>query len=79
MADVSVAGQAVGGVGLWWLMMVKLLVGCVSAVSQVSPQGRLRAVDGVGGMHHPTHTPTDTYTHPNTVLAPISLPHLESR
>lgn len=74
-ADVSVAGQAVmiggggGGDGVG--------VGRVSAVSQVSPQGRDRAA-GVDGVMASAHTSADTDARPSTVLAPTSVPHLES-
>lgn len=68
-ADDSVEGQA--------LLVVVVVMWGASAVSQVSPQRRERAAGGEG-VHHPAHTPTDTYARPSTVLAPTSLPHLES-
>jgi len=69
-----VAGQAVmiGGVG-----SDGVGVGRVSAVSQVSPQGRDH-VAGVGGVQDSAHTSANTDARPSTVLAPTSVPHLES-
>lgn len=59
------------------MVVMVVVVGRVSAVSQVSPQGRGRAA-GVAGC--PRHTPAVRRARPSTVWAPTSscLPHLES-